>query len=329
MPHVVCTSLNSEVGPHHQILQEGGFTTETISRDLNLSDAKQLISGLGRPDAIIAGSEPYTREVIEALPDLRVIQRYGVGFDAIDLQACDDHGVVVATTPGVNHHSVAEHTIALLMTIGRNIREQDQRVRSGNWKRIPVPRVMGKTIGVVGLGRIGRAVAWRAAGIGMKVLAYEPVPDRDTVQQHRIDVIGLEELLAKSDFVSLHCPSTPETHHLINRQTLAMMKDSAVLINTSRGPLVDEPALIDALQNGTIRAAGLDVFEKEPLTTDSPLATLDNVVLTSHVAGLDDESNEDTFLMISHNIIGFRNGQWPAHCIQNLAGVRDWKWERS
>ncbi|MCL4115207.1 UNVERIFIED_CONTAM: hypothetical protein GTU68_041580 [Idotea baltica] len=188
---------------------------------------------------------------------------------------------------------------------------------------------MGSTIGIVGLGRIGQALAWRAAGLGMKVLAFEPFPHRDSVQQHRIEVVGLNELLKKSDFVSLHCPMSPDTRHLINAESIGKMKDSAVLINTSRGQLVDEAALYDALNNGKLRAAGLDVFDKEPLAAGSPLMELENAIFSGHVAGLDNESHEDTFIMCAEIICGLRRGEWPGHCIQNLSGVRDWTWDRS
>lgn len=329
MSHVVCTSLNAEKGPHFEILAGKGFSCDVVSRSLLLSDPKQLISGLGDCVGVIAGSEPYTREVIEALPNLRIIARTGVGFDAIDLQACDDHGVVVATTPGVNQHAVAEHALAMLMTLGRGLPVQDRSVRANAWERIAGPRIMGSTIGIVGLGRIGQALAWRAAGLGMRVLAYEPFPQRDSVQQHRIEVVELDELLAKSDFVSLHCPMSPETQHLINAESIGRMKDSAILINTSRGQLIDESALCHALTNGQLRAAGLDVFEKEPLPADSPLIGLGNIILSGHVAGLDNESHEDTFIMCAEIIHGLERGEWPGHCIQNLKGVRDWNWVRS
>ena len=328
MPHVVCTSLNAEEGPHHEILAAHDFSCEIISRERNLADPNRLIEAIADCVGIIAGSEPYPREVIESNPNLRVIARTGVGFDAIDLQACDDQRVVVATTPGVNHHSVAEHALAMLMTVGRGLPDQDRLVRANTWKRIPYPRIMGQTIGIVGLGRIGMALAWRAAGLGMKVLAYEPFPNRDSIQQHRIEVVALDELLSRSDIVSLHCPMAPETHHLINADSIAKMKDSAILINTSRGKLIDETALHEALTSGRLRAAGLDVFETEPLPADSPLMGLQNVVFSGHVAGLDNESHEDTFIMCANIITGLYDGEWPGHCIQNLAGVRDWTWQR-
>lgn len=325
---VVCTSLNAESGPHIEIFRNAGVDVRIVPRDRSLFDADSLIQMLGDCDAVVAGAEPYPRRVIESLPNLRVIARTGVGFDAIDLQACDDRGVVVATTPGVNHHSVAEHTIALLMGVARGFPETDRQVREGRWKRIARPRVMGRTIGLVGLGRIGQATATRAIGLGLKVLAYEPFPVPEFVEQWKIELTSLEDLFRRSDYVSLHCPMSPENRHMINARTLEMMKPGAVLINTARGALVDEQALYEALKSGRLRGAGLDVFEVEPLPLDSPLLTLNNVLLANHVAGLDEESHNDTFAMAAQIILDLKEGRWPAHCIQNLKGRTDWSWER-
>jgi D-3-phosphoglycerate dehydrogenase len=325
---VVCTSLNAENGPHIEMFRQADVELRIVPRDRSLFDADALVEMLGDCDAVIAGAEPYTRHVIESLPNLRVIARTGVGFDAIDLEACDERGIVVATTPGVNHHSVAEHTIALLMGLARGFPETDRQVREGRWQRIARPRVMGRTLGLVGLGRIGQATATRGVGLGLKVIAYEPFPNPEFVEQWKIELTSLDDLLRRSDYVSLHCPMSPENRHLINARTLAMMKPGAVLINTARGALVDERALYEALQSGHLRGAGLDVFEVEPLPLESPLLTLDNVLLAGHVAGLDEESHDDTFSMAARIILDLRNGGWPAHCIQNLKGCADWRWAR-
>jgi phosphoglycerate dehydrogenase-like enzyme len=173
---VLCVSKNGETGPHVDILRTAGFELRHVPDGVDRFVEDNLISLLDGCVACIAGAEPYTARIIAAHPQLRVIARSGVGFDAIDLDACDRAGVVVTTTPGVNHHAVAEHTIALLMGVARGFPGLDRRVRAGNWVRIPSPRVMGTTLGLVGLGRIGRAVATRAKGLGMKVLAHDPFP---------------------------------------------------------------------------------------------------------------------------------------------------------
>lgn len=328
-PRVRCTALNSDEGPHFEILPAAGFEVLPGTRSENYWDGAALIRELTGCSAVIAGSEPYTRQVLESLPDLRVIARTGVGFDAIDLQAADDCGIVVTTTPGVNHHAVAEHTISMLMAVARGFPDLDQRVRSGKWKRIAYPRVMGSTLGLVGLGRIGQAVATRAIGLGLKVIACEPHPVRGFCEQWGIELVDLDALLERSDYVSLHNPLTAESRKLMNAQRFARMKRGSVFLNTARGGLVDEPALIAALQSGHLRGAGLDVFEVEPLPTSSPLTQMSNVLLAGHVAGLDIESQRDTLIMAAETIRGLRDGEWPAECIQNLKSARGWSWNRA
>ena len=326
MLKVTCTALNTEEGPHFPIFAEHGFEVVPVNRSVDLYQEDNLIKALDGVHAVLAGSEPYTRRVIEACPNLRVIARSGVGYDAVDLAACNDHKIVVATTPGVNHHAVAEHTIAMLMAVGRGFPGQDQRVRKGEWIRIAYPRIMGTTLGLIGLGRIGQATATRAVGLGMEVIATEPYPDMDFVENWGIELVDLDQLLAQSDYVSVHSPLIPETRKFMNAQRFAQMKPGSVFINTARGGLVDEPALVDALQSGHLRAAALDVFEKEPLPTSSPFLQMDNVLLAGHVAGLDIESHRDTLIMAAETICSLKEGGWPTDCIRNLQDVTDWKW---
>jgi D-3-phosphoglycerate dehydrogenase / 2-oxoglutarate reductase len=329
VPTVIGTSIDIGCGPHLDILKSAGFEFREVSRSVNLRNNDQLISALTAADAVIAGAEPYPRRVIEALPKLRAIARSGVGYDAIDLAACDAAGVLVMTTPGVNHHSVAEHTFALLFGVARDFPMADRRVRDGKWKRTNGPRVMGSTIGIVGLGRIGQAVATRAIGVGMQVLAYEPFPSQTFLKESPAVVLtSLDDLFAKSDYVSLHLPLSPETQHLINAKSLARMKPSSVLINTARGGLVDENALCEALRTGHLRGAGLDVFEVEPLPLSSPLLQFDNVLFAGHTAGIDNESKFDTFKMCADNLVSLYTGGWPADCVVNLRGTNGWKWSR-
>jgi phosphoglycerate dehydrogenase-like enzyme len=325
-PTVKCCALVSDEGPHFEILPAAGFEVLPGNRKLNYWNEDALIGELQGCSAVIAGSEPYTRRVLESLPALRVIARSGVGFDAVDLRTCDERGIVVCTTPGVNHHAVAEHTIALLMGVARGFPELDQGVRSGVWQRVARPRVMATTLGLIGLGRIGKAVATRGVGLGMQVIACEPYPDQEFCRQWKIEVLPLDDLLPRSDYVSLHNPATAETRHMMNARRFAQMKRGSVLINTARGSLVDETALVAALKSGQLRGAGLDVFEKEPLPLDSPLLKCRNVLLAGHVAGLDIESQHDTLVMAAETIIALRDGRWPQQCIQNLKGATGWKW---
>ncbi len=323
---VLVTTLVGDEGPHVEMLQGAGFDVVVVDRQLDLWQEDNLIAALRDCEACIAGSEPYTAKVISACPKLRVIARTGVGFDAVNLPACNEAKIVVATTPGVNHHAVAEHTIAMLLSLARRLPERDREVRRGDWRKEPTPRVMGRTLGLVGLGRIGRAVATRARGLGLNVLAYDPFPNQEFVEQWQVELTPLDELFARSDYVSLHLPMDQSVRHLINAETLKMMKRGAVLINTARGPLVDEAALYEALKSGQLRAAGLDVFEKEPLPLDSPLLNLENLLVCGHLAGLDEESQHDTLQMSAETIIALRQGRWPMECIRNLTGVKHWAW---
>ncbi len=328
MPKVICTALNTEEGPHRKIFADAGFEVGLVPAGMNPYKEDDLIQMLRDADAVVAGSEPYTRRAIEALPKLRVIARSGVGYDAIDLAACDAADIPVCTTPGVNHHAVAEHTIALLMAVARGFPELDRQVREGRWKRVSYPRVMGGTLGILGLGRIGQAVATRAVGLGMTVVAYEPYPNHEFAKRWNIEFLDLDSLLARSDFVSLHLPMSRDSLGIMNRQNFAKMKHGAVLINTARGPLVNEADLYEALQSGRLAAAGLDVFQTEPLPLTSPLLSLKNILFSGHVAGLDDESAYDTAKMYAEIIVGLFGDRWPEGCVQNLKGRTGWTWRK-
>ena len=326
MPKVVCTALSTEEGPHIAILKAGGFEVVHPPKDMNLYDPASLLPLVRDCVGVVTGSEPWPEHLLAACPKLRVLSRTGVGFDAIDLAASDKHRVVVATTPGVNHHAVAEHTFALLFGVARGFPSRDQLVRACTWKRFSTPRIMGTTLGIVGLGRIGRAVATRAVGIGMKVVAFDPYASQEFAEQWGIQLVNFDTLLGTSDYVTLHLPVMKETKHLMNKTTFAKMKPGSVLINTARGLLVDEKALEEVLNSGHLRGAGLDVFEVEPLPADSPLLKMDNVLLSGHLAGLDHESQFDTLTMCAETIVSLSQGGWPKECIRNLAGVTDWKW---
>ncbi len=327
MPKVLVTAKISPEGPHNKIFVDGGFSVAYPPANCDVFQEDVLIAQLKDVEAVLAGSEPYTQRVIGALPKLRAIVRAGVGFDAVNLAACDKAGIPVCTTPGVNHHAVAEHSIALLMAIARGFPELDRKVRKNRWDRRSYPRVMGKTLGILGLGRIGQATATRGVGLGMKVIALEPYPDLAFVKQWNIELVDVDTLLARSDFVSLHLPMSRDNQHFMNRERFAKMKKGAMLINTARGPLVNEADLCEALKTRHVAAAGLDVFEVEPLPLDSPLLKLDNVLLSGHVAGLDDDSAYDTSKMCAEIIVGLTRGSWPEGCVQNMkAGHAGWTW---
>jgi phosphoglycerate dehydrogenase-like enzyme len=327
MPQLLLTTSAGNIGPHLEILKKNGFDVKFLKKSDNPLNEDELIELLQDCEASLAGIELYTPRVFESCPNLRVVSRYGVGFDTVNVEAATKNNVVVTTTPGVNHHAVAEQAIAMILYLGRGLYDQDRRVREKNWERIATPRIMNSTLGLIGLGRIGQAVATRARGLGMKVISFEPYPDQEFIKQWEIELTSLDDLYSKSDYISLHCPMIPENHHLINQNSISKMKTGAILVNTARGPLVDEKSLYEALKTKKIRAAGLDVFETEPLPVDDPLQSLDNTVFAGHVAGLDDESHHDTLTMIANTVIDLYNGGWPEHCIQNQ-GLDNWKWDK-
>jgi D-3-phosphoglycerate dehydrogenase / 2-oxoglutarate reductase len=328
MPRVLCTALSTETGPHLKLLADAGFEVIQAPRDQNLYDWHVLQQVAQDIDGVITGSEPWPRALLEQCPRLRVLSRTGVGYDAIDLPACCELGVVVATTPGVNHHAVAEHTIALLFGVSRGFPERDQHVRAGTWHRFSTPRVQGTTLGIIGLGRIGRAVATRARGLGMRVIAHDPYPQDEFADQWNVELVSLEALWPQSDYVTLHLPANQGTRHVINARSLSCMKRGSVLINTARGALVDEAALVDALRSGHLRGAGLDVFEVEPLPLNSSLLSCPNVLLSGHLAGLDHESQFDTLQMSADTIIQLAQGRWPQERIRNFPSQGTWSWSR-
>jgi phosphoglycerate dehydrogenase-like enzyme len=277
----------------------------------------ELLAALVGVEAVVAGSEPYTARVLAAHPQMRVLARVGVGYDAVDVAAATARGVAVTITPGANHGSVAEHAFALLLGFTRHLHPRHHAIATGGWPRVMSRPLRGSTLGLAGLGRIGKAVATRAAAFEMRVLAYDPFPDRTFCHQHGITLVPFEQLLAESDFLSLHLPLTSQTRHLINRATLAKMKPGAVLLNTSRGGLVCEADLIESLKAKHLAGAGLDVFETEPLPGDHPLRALPNVVLTPHAAGLDIRSLGDMVRSAAEAVVSLRRGEWPTEKVVN------------
>ena len=264
-----------------QILARAGCQIIKLPAGAKMDEAS-LIGAAGEVEGWIAGTEPITARVIQASPHLKVIAKHGVGVDNIDLAVARDRGIVVTNTPGANTEAVAELTIGLMLALARRIVRADRHLRAGSWKPIAGVELAGKTLGLIGLGRIARVVVRRLAGFEMNVIAYDPVRDEDFARQWRVRYCPLDDALRQADFVSLHAPRTDATHGLIGATQLALMKPTAFLINTARGELVDEPALIDALAAGRIAGAGLDVFACEP-PGDSLLLTLENVTVTPHI----------------------------------------------
>jgi D-3-phosphoglycerate dehydrogenase / 2-oxoglutarate reductase len=326
MPKVLIAPLalaNLE-GQHLQILRDAGFELVFPNLPHQLTE-EELLALLPGTTAAIAGMEPYTPRVLAACPTLRVIARVGVGYDAVDIPATTARGVAVTIAPGTNQDSVAEHTFCFILGLTRCLVAKHNSMKAGRWERGITLPVRGSTLGIVGLGRIGKAVAIRGEAFGMRMLAYEPFPDNAFAAAHKIEFVALERLLAESDFVSLHLPLDAASRQMINKRTLRLMKKTAFLINTARGGLVNENDLAEALRAGTIAGAALDVFEREP-PVDSPLPAVENVLLTPHEAGIDRKSLQDMALSASQAVVDLSHGKWPAEKIVNPAVKEKFRW---
>jgi D-3-phosphoglycerate dehydrogenase len=315
--------IRRQPGPYREILEAAGYTLLYPDGD-GTPTKEQLLKMLPDVDLVMAGSERYTAEVLDAAPRIKIIARTGVGYDAIDVPAATARGIAVTIAPGTNQESVAEQAFALLLTLKRRVARYDRVIRGGGWERDVVAPVRGLTLGLVGMGRIGRAMVPRALAFGMNVIAFDPIHDPEFDLKHGIQRRMFEEVLAASDVLSLHLPATPETRHLINKASIATMKPGAVLINTSRGSLVVESDLLEALNSGHISGAGLDVFDPEPPLPSNPLLRHPNVVSSPHVAGIDAKSMEDMATLAARCMVDVASGAWPVACMVNpeLAGGR-------
>ncbi len=307
------------------VLRAEGFELVYHGRPGQL-DEDQILETLKGIDASVAGSEPYTERVYAANPQLKVVARVGVGYDAVDTAAATRHGVVVTIAPNTNQGSVAEHTFGLMLALTKNLISQHVGTRDGRWPRGTNLPLRGRTLGIAGLGRIGKAMATRAQAFEMKVLAHDPFPDAAWAEAHAVPMVSMEQLLRESDFLTLHMPALPETTNLINARTLAMMKPTAYLINTSRGAVIHEADLYEALKAKRIAGAGLDVFAQEP-PGENPLLTLDNVVLTPHAAGVDLQSRDDMARSAADAIISLSRGEWPAEKVVNPQVRATFRWK--
>ena len=328
MPTVLISPgpLRGKAGAFREILRAGGFDDFIDPEGDTTLTEDVLRATLPRADAMLAGSEPLTGELFDLAPRLRAIARTGVGYDAVDVPAATARGIPVLITPGTNQESVAEQAFSLLLGVSRDVANNDRTIKEGGWSRVLPQPLRGRTLGLVGLGRIGRAVAVRAIAFGMKVVAFDPMPDPAFDALHGVTRVGFEELLATADVVSLHLPLTADTRGLFNKNVFARMRPGSILLNTSRGGLVVEAELYDALQSGRLFGAGLDVLNSEPPDASNPLLTLPNVVLSPHLGGIDTKGMSDMADMAASCIVALSQGRWPSGCVVNEEIAPGWKW---
>jgi phosphoglycerate dehydrogenase-like enzyme len=317
--------LRNQPGPFRKILTDAGFELIDPAGDFVLT-GEQLQHYLPRADAMLAGGERLTGDLFDLAPWLRVVARTGVGYDLIDLKAATSRNIVVTITPGTNHDSVAEQTFALILALSRNIVSNDRAIHGGGWDRRLVAPVRDRTLGLVGFGRIGQAVASRALAFGMKVIACDPLADARTSEQLQIKCLALDELVAAADIISLHAPLTDATRGMVNREFLARMRPGSLLINTARGGLVVEADLRESLKSGHLAGAGLDVLNQEPPEPGNPLLGLPNVLLSPHIAGTDVKSMCDMAVLAAQTVVDLYHNRWPAAYVVNGEIQQGWRW---
>jgi D-3-phosphoglycerate dehydrogenase len=274
--------------------------------------AAELIPLLAECDGCIAGLDEFNREALSAASRLKVIARYGVGVDRVDLEAAREKGIVVTNTPGANAVSVAELTIGLMLCLARSIPALSAATHAGGWPRLPGVALEGKTVGLLGLGAIGRQVARRLCAFDCRLMAYDPSPDEAFARRHNVELAPADEVIRQADFLSLHVPLTPETRHMVNADFLSRMKQGAYLINTARGEVVDEQALYEALTSGHLRGAALDAFQREPPGPDNPLLALPQVIATPHTGAHADSATNAMGWMALRDCLAVLSGRQPA-----------------
>jgi D-3-phosphoglycerate dehydrogenase len=295
-----------------RIVESAGFVLDEIQPICKTED--DIIRTCTAADVLLVQWAPVTRRVLEALPTVRCIVRYGVGVNNFELDAARDLGVIAANVPDFCVDEVADHALAMILSLCRRIPQDHHQIVHGGWginPFRPIYALSELTLGLVGLGKIARNLARKASALGFSIIAHDPYAADSLFAEHGVKRVDLPGLLSHADVISLHCPLVAETTHLINRETIGLMKKGAILVNTSRGPVVDEQSLIDGLREGRISGAGLDVFEQEPPPVDSPLRSFNNVILTSHAASVSEKAVETLQRKAAEAARDFLQGKMP------------------
>ena len=331
MPTVVINTKESAEDAERfgSLLEQNGFQVQVVQDKrfaFGQTTDEELTDLLQGASAVIAGSTSYTANVIRNLPNLRVIARTGVGFDKIDMAAATNNQVVVTITPNSNFEAVAEHAMMLILALAKSVVNVDKYTRLGCWPNSPTKPIRDSVLGIVGLGRIGKSLAMRAQAMKMQILVSETLPDGTFIEEHDIELVSMQSLFQRADYISLHCPLTDETRGLICKETLALMKTEASIINTARGGLIVENDLAIALTEGTIAGAALDVLEQEPTLPSNQFYGLDNAILSPHIAGSDRLSRQAMGIEAANYVIDLSKGSWPSSAIVNTELQENWSW---
>ncbi len=302
----------ASLDPEERVLRPLGIKIVVVDS----KDPERRRAALAQADAVLSQLLPIDAGAMREMPRCLAIVRYGVGFDSVDVAAATDAGICVVNVPDYGTPEVALHALTLLLVVHRRIAHYDGEVRRGGWPRgsevrPPIHRLSGRTLGIIGLGRIGRALAGYAAPLGLHVLAYDPYVTRTAAMNAGAVLVDYQTLLRQSDFVSCHTPLNEETRHLLGEPELRLMKRGAIVVNTSRGPVVDTVALAAAVREGRLAGAGLDVFEDEPVPSDHPLRSTANTILTPHVAWYSEEAQETLKRSAAEEVARVARGEWP------------------
>jgi len=319
---VVVTRVLPDAGMERLRRAERDGEIELVVWEDALPPSEEELTSLlaGADAAVTLLTDAITPGLLDREPGLRVVSNFAVGYDNIDVPAATERGVAVCNTPGVLTETTADLAFALLMAAARRVVEGADYVRAGEWRTWGPTLLMGQdiagaTIGIVGFGRIGQEMAKRARGFGMEILAFDTHPNQEAADQLGTTFVGLDELLQRSDFVTLHCVLSDETHRLIGARELGLMKETAVLVNAARGPVVDTDALVTALRDGAIFAAGLDVTDPEPLPADHPLVALPNCLVVPHIASASVATRNEMARIAAENALAVLAGREPHACV--------------
>ena len=307
---ITTTSFQDTPGDHHQALADTGWEIVTARGPLSETDT---LHAVGEVDGYICGDDLITKAVLEkALPRLKVLSKYGIGVDKIDVEACTALGIPLLFTPGVNHTTVAEHTFLLLLAIEKHLLLHTDSTRTGGWKRKTGRELLGKTIGIVGMGRIGKEVAKRASAFGMHPVGFDVYWDEVFASEHGIErAEDLESLFPQVDYLSLHTNLTPDTRDMIRHETIRLMKPDVVILNCARGEIVHTADMAAALADGRVRAYGTDVLDHEPPAADHPLTHLSNCIVTPHIGSRTLESVQRQAMAAVTNLVRSMHGEQP------------------
>lgn len=293
-----------------EILEKNGYILELNPFDRTMTE-DELIERIKGASALVAGSDKVTKRVLEAgSPTLKIVAKQGVGYNTIDIEAAKELGIAVTITPGANSTSVADLTMGLILNAARNISGMDRAIRNNEWYRYTGCELNNKIIGIVGMGHIGGEVAKRAYAFGMKILAYDIYPRQDFIEKYNVTYVSLEKLFKQSDVITLHAPAIKATENMINRDSLNLMKSTAILVNAARGELINEEDLYEALKNKKIGFAALDVYKNEPLK-NSKLTDLENIVFTAHAGAYTKSAIIGAGVIASEEIVRVLSGEEP------------------